>query len=67
MVTVNSFHSSCSDKIERSNLDGNYRETIVDSVIHPFAVSVWGHYLYWTDWQLGKTTYQYQHVFIQHS
>ena len=44
-------HSS--DKIERSDLNGNYRETIVDSVVHPFAITVFGHHIYWSDWTLG--------------
>ena len=43
-----------SDKVERSDLQGNYREVVVETAIHPFAVTVFGHYIYWTDWKLGK-------------
>ena len=35
-------------------MDGNYREVIVDTAVHPFAVTVFGHFIYWTDWKLGK-------------
>lgn len=42
------------DRIERSNLEGVYREVIVDSVVHPFSITVFQHHIYWTDWQLGK-------------
>ncbi|CAH1789469.1 unnamed protein product [Owenia fusiformis] len=38
------------DKIERSDLTGNYRETIVETTVHPFAMTVYGHFIYWTDW-----------------
>ena len=40
------------DRIERSHLDGNYREVIVDSAIHPFGLAIYGHHIYWTDWTL---------------
>ncbi|CAM4944086.1 unnamed protein product [Rotaria socialis] len=39
------------DRIERASLDGTNRETI-STVIHPFAITVHGHYIYWTDWSL---------------
>ena len=41
-----------SDRIERSNLNGNYREVIVDSVLHPYGLAVFGHHIFWTDWSL---------------
>lgn len=62
---------SHSDRIERSNLDGNYREVIVQTAVHPFAVTVYSHYIYWTDWTLGgvyraeKYTGANQRVMIQ--
>ena len=37
------------DKIESSNLDGNYRK-VLTTAYHPFAITVHGHYIYWTDW-----------------
>ena len=42
------------DRIERSNLDGNYREVIVQTTVHPFSLTVFGYHLYWTDWTLRK-------------
>ena len=42
-----------SDRIERASLDGTNREVIL-SVVHPFAITVHGHYIYWTDWTLRK-------------
>ncbi|XP_071953335.1 low-density lipoprotein receptor-related protein 6-like [Antedon mediterranea] len=40
-------------KIESSDLFGNFRQTLVyGSVVgHPFDVAVHGQYLYWTDWR----------------
>ncbi|RUS81822.1 hypothetical protein EGW08_010414, partial [Elysia chlorotica] len=40
------------DRIERSGLDGNYREVIVETTVHPFSLVVFGHHIYWTDWTL---------------
>ncbi|XP_076088432.1 low-density lipoprotein receptor-related protein 2-like [Mytilus galloprovincialis] len=40
------------DRIERSTLDGRYREVIVQSTVHPFSMTVFGHHVYWTDWTL---------------
>ncbi|XP_069108702.1 low-density lipoprotein receptor-related protein 2-like isoform X5 [Argopecten irradians] len=40
------------DRIERSNLNGQYREVIVQSTVHPFSMTVHKHYIYWTDWTL---------------
>ena len=42
-----------SDRIERASLDGTNRETI-SSVVHPFAITVHGHFIYWTDWSLRE-------------
>ena len=34
-----------------ANLDGtNRRSVIVNSVPHPFAMTLFGDYMYWTDW-----------------
>ncbi|GFR69842.1 low-density lipoprotein receptor-related protein 2-like, partial [Elysia marginata] len=40
------------DRIERAALDGNYREVIVETTVHPFSLTVFGYYIYWTDWTL---------------
>ncbi|XP_035827354.1 low-density lipoprotein receptor-related protein 2 [Aplysia californica] len=40
------------DRIERAGLDGNYREVIVETTVHPFSLTVFGFYIYWTDWTL---------------
>ena len=37
------------NQIERSNLDGNYRQVLA-TALHPFALTVHHHYIYWTDW-----------------
>ncbi|CAF0886571.1 unnamed protein product [Adineta steineri] len=37
------------DRIERASLDGTNRE-VISTVVHPFALTVHGHYIYWTDW-----------------
>ncbi|CAF0957368.1 unnamed protein product [Adineta ricciae] len=39
------------DRIERASFDGTNREVIA-TVVHPFAITVHGHYIYWTDWNL---------------
>lgn len=40
------------EKIERSDLDGKNRETLVSATIYPFAITVYENYIYWTDLQL---------------
>ena len=40
------------NQIERSNLDGNYRQVLA-TALHPFALTVHHHYIYWTDWYAG--------------
>ncbi|XP_022241765.1 low-density lipoprotein receptor-related protein 2-like [Limulus polyphemus] len=40
------------EKIERSDLNGTNRETLVFATIYPFAITVFGDYIYWTDLQL---------------
>ena len=37
------------NKIESSDFDGNYRQ-VLSMAIHPFALTVHGHFLYWSDW-----------------
>ncbi|XP_062500730.1 low-density lipoprotein receptor-related protein 6-like isoform X2 [Corticium candelabrum] len=45
------------DKLERSRLDGSQRKVLVryntqSSSIHPFALTFFDSWLYWTDWRL---------------
>lgn len=40
------------EKIERSDLNGKNREVLVSATIYPFAITVFGNYIYWTDLQL---------------
>uniref|UniRef100_A0A8C3FXL8 LDL receptor related protein 5 n=1 Tax=Chrysemys picta bellii TaxID=8478 RepID=A0A8C3FXL8_CHRPI len=38
--------------IHRANLDGSFRQKVVEgSLTHPFALTLSGETLYWTDWQ----------------
>ncbi|KTG44453.1 hypothetical protein cypCar_00031434, partial [Cyprinus carpio] len=37
-------------KIERCSLTGANREVIVSTAIYPFAMTVYGQHIYWTDW-----------------
>ncbi|GAB6033184.1 Low-density lipoprotein receptor- protein 4 [Chamberlinius hualienensis] len=39
------------DRIETSDLEGNYRVELVNTISHPFGLAIFGRYLYWTDWQ----------------
>lgn len=40
------------EKIERSDLNGTNREILLSATIYPFALTVFGNYIYWTDLQL---------------
>ena len=40
------------EKIERSSLDGTNREVLITATIYPFAITVFGNHIYWTDLQL---------------
>ena len=40
------------EKIERSDLSGSNRETLISATIYPFAITVHQNYIYWTDLQL---------------
>lgn len=40
------------EKIERSTLTGQNREVLITATIYPFAITVYGNYIYWTDLQL---------------
>ena len=40
------------EKIERSKLDGTDREVLITATIYPFAITVFGNHIYWTDLQL---------------
>lgn len=44
------FHSAPRQKIERSSLTGSSREVIVSTAIYPFAMTMFGQFIYWTDW-----------------
>uniref|UniRef100_A0A3Q2ZKI3 EGF-like domain-containing protein n=1 Tax=Hippocampus comes TaxID=109280 RepID=A0A3Q2ZKI3_HIPCM len=37
-------------KIERASLTGSNREVIVSTAIYPFAMAMFGQFIYWTDW-----------------
>ncbi|XP_072034880.1 low-density lipoprotein receptor-related protein 2-like isoform X2 [Amphiura filiformis] len=38
--------------IERISLNGTMREVILDRASHPFAMTLFGNYIYYTDWDL---------------
>ncbi|XP_055684209.1 low-density lipoprotein receptor-related protein 4 [Lutzomyia longipalpis] len=38
------------DKIESSDLDGKNRHTVVPHAVHPFGVTIFESYVYYTDW-----------------
>lgn len=40
------------EKIERSDMDGSNRQILISATIYPFALAVFGNYIYWTDLQL---------------
>ncbi|XP_023703710.1 low-density lipoprotein receptor-related protein 2 [Cryptotermes secundus] len=40
------------EKIERATMNGTNREVLVSATIYPFAITVYGNYMYWTDLQL---------------
>ncbi|XP_055899580.1 low-density lipoprotein receptor-related protein 4-like isoform X3 [Biomphalaria glabrata] len=42
------------DKIETSDLAGRHRMTIIQNTPHPFGLTVFQDYIYWTDWQTEK-------------
>ncbi|XP_064634178.1 low-density lipoprotein receptor-related protein 4-like isoform X2 [Lineus longissimus] len=39
------------DRIETSDLNGKNRVQLIQQVTHPFGLTVFGNYVYWTDWQ----------------
>ena len=39
--------------IEVSHLDGSHRRVIAEQIRHPFSMTLFGEYLYYTDWQVG--------------
>uniref|UniRef100_A0A8C0TXJ2 Low-density lipoprotein receptor-related protein 2 n=1 Tax=Canis lupus familiaris TaxID=9615 RepID=A0A8C0TXJ2_CANLF len=41
-------------KIERSTLTGTQREVIVNTAFHPFSLTLYGQYIYWTDWNTKR-------------
>ncbi|XP_071103874.1 low-density lipoprotein receptor-related protein 2-like [Haliotis cracherodii] len=40
------------DRVERANTDGNYREVVIETTVHPFSMTIFGDHIYWTDWTL---------------
>ncbi|XP_059144487.1 low-density lipoprotein receptor-related protein 4-like [Physella acuta] len=42
------------DKIETSDLAGRNRVTLLQQVPHPFGLTVFEEFIYWTDWQTEK-------------
>ncbi|KAJ8676395.1 hypothetical protein QAD02_012182 [Eretmocerus hayati] len=38
------------DRIEKCNLHGNYRVTLIPEAINAFGLTQYGHYIYWGDW-----------------
>ncbi|XP_028393318.1 low-density lipoprotein receptor-related protein 2-like [Dendronephthya gigantea] len=44
------------DRIESADLDGSNRRVILDNLPHPFAISMFGSTIFWTDWMLRKVT-----------
>ena len=40
------------EKIERADLDGKNREVLITATIYPFAITVYGDWIFWTDLQL---------------
>ncbi|CAG5119992.1 unnamed protein product, partial [Candidula unifasciata] len=42
------------DKIESSDLAGRSRLTLIQQTPHPFGLTVFEEYIYWTDWQTEK-------------
>ena len=39
--------------IEVSHLDGSHRQVVAEQVQHPFSMTLFGQFLYYTDWQVG--------------
>lgn len=37
------------NKIESCDFDGNFRQ-VLSTALHPFALTVHGHFIYWSDW-----------------
>lgn len=50
LTTVQLFCFTTRQKIERSSLTGANREVIVSTAIYPFAMTMFGQFIYWTDW-----------------
>ena len=43
-------------KIERSTLTGSNREVVISTAFHSFGLTVYGQYIYWTDFYTKKST-----------
>lgn len=50
LLLLSLFCSAIRQKIERSSLTGANREVIVSTAIYPFAMTMFGQFIYWTDW-----------------
>lgn len=44
----------CRHCIEQSSLDGSHRQVVVDMLVNPTSLAVFGHHVYWVDRSLGK-------------
>ena len=61
------------DKLETSKVDGSIRRLLLDrSILHPFSITFFEGYLYWTDWILNailaapvNSPNQNRHILIQ--
>ncbi|XP_035222365.1 low-density lipoprotein receptor-related protein 4-like, partial [Stegodyphus dumicola] len=42
------------DRIEASDLTGKHRMQLVHDVLHPFGLTLYGPYLFWTDWHTNS-------------
>ena len=36
-----------------SHLDGSHQQVVAERMMHPFTMTLFGQYLYYTDWQFG--------------
>jgi len=41
------------NKIESADFDGNFRQPL-STAVHPFAITVYGHFIYWSEWSTNS-------------
>ncbi len=41
------------NKIESADFDGNFRQ-VLSTAVHPFAITVHGHFIYWSEWSTNS-------------